>query len=389
MALLIWVLVALAPPAHAVTHEGNGWRIRKWSDSTSVQCGEEVVYNIEVTRTGPDASEVNIVDGRDRGTTTGYTSVEPAPDFGGVGGHNNLVWLRTLQPGETFTARYGIQLMEDLTIGRRMRNWVMADPTSGDPHLSVDYDIWIGAGNETTQANPYTGEAGDPINTATGEFAMDPVTDIDLGGPLPLKFTRWYGSRLNDPGLDLVESALGVGWMHNFEVQAWKGGLYDWSMQVMTEGGKRVDFTQVYGPNGGWQLNREQETVPYEFKFDGESFWFLDPARERLYRFNPTVWSYAQEILDRNGNSLLIHRRPDHLVTNVTDGLGRSLDFEHTAENRLLRITDGIRSIGFAYDAWGTVIAMTNTLDHVIRYAYDPVYSHTNLQGALMTAMTG
>ncbi len=378
--------------ASAVTHEGNGWRIRKWAEETTTECGDVVVYHIEVTRTGPDAGEVDIVDGRGAGTT-GYTFTDPAPDAGGSGGDNNAVWVREMNQGDTFTARYGVQFGDPLPVGLRVRNWVAAFPSNPIlPHISVDYDIWVGAGNETTQAHPCTGEAGDPINTATGEFFLPDLVDLDLGGPLPLRFTRWYGSRLNDPGFDLAESALGVGWMHNYEVQTWKVtplGHWEWSMQVLTEGGKRVDFTEVYDSFGsaGWSLNLEQETVPYEFKTDDHSDWFLDPERERLYRFRISGWSYVTEIMDRNGNSLLIQRRPDMLITNVTDGLGRSLDFDYTAEGNLSRVTDGTRTVGFAYDAQGTVIRVTNAMGHVVTYAYDPVHSHANLQGALMTGV--
>ncbi len=371
-------LLLLPLCASAATHEGNGWSIRKWTKETTAECGDVVWYILEVTRTGPGPVDAFIVDGMDSGAQAQYLSAYPPSNDGGGAGDRYMLWERTMNQGDTFTAIYAVQLKTPLSIGTVLRNWALVHPDPYDPdqHLSVDHELMIGAGNKTKGANPCTGEGGDPVNTATGEFFLAPMTDFDLGGPLPLRFTRWYASRMNDPGLDSVESALGIGWMHNYEAQTFRLAGY-LSRFVLTEEGKLVPFVPLFGDEGGWALNFEQEPVSYELKEDGKSFWFLDPERERLYRFNADGWSYVQEMVDRNGNSLQINRRPDLLVTNVTDGLGRSLDFEYTLAGNLLRVTDGTRSVGFAYDAQGTAIAVTNVLGDVMTYQYDPVHSPT------------
>ncbi|MBP7830616.1 MAG: hypothetical protein KA248_11935 [Kiritimatiellae bacterium] len=387
------IILLMRPiPSAATEHAANGWLVKKWSRETSCRCGDVIRYYILVQRTGGNADNVVINDGRPA-ASTGYVpgSIVSMPSIPYSGGSTDtyVAWNHTMNQGDIFVAQYDVQLSTPLYTGQRIRNYVQVnkDPYDANYHISADYDLWAAMGNYTRGAKRNSGAAGEPVNAATGEYFLEPLTDLDLGGPLPLRFTRWYGSALNDPGFDTIGSALGMNWMHNFEVQAFKPAS-SWSMFVIAEGGKQVYFTEVYSnSSSSWSLNFEQEPVPYEFKYDGADFWFLDPERERAYRFDATTRSYAKEVVDRNGNALLIQRRSDMRVTNVTDGLGRSLRFEYNAASNLVGVTDGARAVSFGQDTNGYLVAFTNALGGATQYAYDPVFSHIGLNEALMTSI--
>ncbi|MCF7837842.1 MAG: DUF6531 domain-containing protein, partial [Candidatus Marinimicrobia bacterium] len=389
----MFVAWLLSLSATATEQSGNGWIVRKESKETLAESDGVVYYTVFIQRTGANVGNVVIVDVRDRTGTTGYEWFSSPPDDGG-GTANFAAWSRTMNQGDTFSVMYGVYVGSGLAPGTPIKNYVMVDtePYSEEAHLSVDHFLVVGGGNQTRTANRGCGKANEPVATGTGEFFLPPVTDLDLGGPLPLRFTRWYGSRLNDPGIDLIGSALGVGWMHPFESRAIHNGFFERTLRVVLPGGKIASLTEVYGGDGGWARSYEQEEVAYQGKEDGRSFWLLDPESERLYRFDapPNAWGSTnrlREIMDRNGNSLVLQHRADGRVTNVVDGLGRSLGFTYTAATNLLAVGDGTRTVGFGCDPQGTVVRVTNALGQVTRYHYDPVNSHSNGQGALMTAV--
>jgi hypothetical protein len=78
-----------------------------------------------------------------------------------------------------------------------------------------------------------SGSSDDPVSTATGAY-YELVPQLSLRGPLPLYFTRYYGSLLSANG---VGGALGNNWTHNF---------------VRLFRGRRVKFSQAAG--SGWRL---------------------------------------------------------------------------------------------------------------------------------------
>lgn len=427
--IVAWVLgvTLFAPPSvRALMHEDSGWRITRWTSETEAVAGETITYHIRVERLEGDAGEMTLTDARDQDNTIAYLSVTPTNDFGGatLGG---MGWRLPMNEGDVFEATYMVQVRDSLAPGAMILNYIMVNATGpetqavaapgaaprspaadrdahrdGDPdpwayYASLDYILWTGCGNRTTQGNPGAGVAGDPINTATGEFAMDPVTDLDLGGPLPLRFTRWYASRLNDPERPLLDGSLGQGWMHAFDVQGTLrpsfGGRY---MRVNLPGGKVVTFGEKYIDGGifrKWGPMFEQEPANHQLDYDNHNFWMMDAGRELVYRLeNVGFWqsgpARALEILDRNYNSLQINRNEQGLVTNVTDGIGRHLDFTYDGQYFLRSVSDGMRTVRYGPDANGVVAAVTNALGDVMTYAYDPVHSFTGGHGALMTEMT-
>lgn len=53
----------------------------------------------------------------------------------------------------------------------------------------------------------------DPVDSASGQF-YETETDLDLGGPMSLVFSRFYSSQLAKSG---VASALGTNWMSGYD----------------------------------------------------------------------------------------------------------------------------------------------------------------------------
>lgn len=368
--------------AQAEVFEANGWRIEKTVQSVTPT---SVTYYIDLTRTGADAGLVTFADERDLAVTDGYgPDPYPAP-FSGGGTANTITWTQNMPNGSSTYSFLSTVLKPDLPPGTRVANKASVTDASGT--VSVIQTVWVARDNDTTRASGSAGVVRDPVNTRTGETTYDPAVDFDLGGPLPLRFVRLYASRLDDPGTDLVRSALGPGWMHNFDVQLVRQdpAAADRSFFVILAGGKVVPFTEM--EDGTWVLNLKEPLTPYALKSDGEDLWFCDPDQGVLYRFDDAGRAGAKEIADRNGNAILIGRRADGLATNAADGLGRELRFEYNAASNLVRVTDGVRSVGFGYGARGELLAATNALGQTERYAYDPTNSFTNGNGALLTSV--
>lgn len=395
-AFLFHVFAVLAlglSTARATEFAANGWRVKKYSRELWTACGLVVRYHVEVERTG--ASIAGVVPFSDYRSffseqylnETILTYPALIVQAGDTNANLYLLAVTGVPTGQIYQIQYDVRMKDPLSPGMRVRNRFTAG-NAADPanSLSVNYDLWVKLANRHGRSQGAL--VGEPVDSATGEFILPPETDLDLGGPLPVRFTRRYGSALNDPWFNLATSALGRNWLHDFDVQqSWYGGLD--SRYVVCEDGKIAHFTQVLG--GGWVRNFEQEPIPYEFKSDGgptgTNFWFMDPARQLLYRFDGGLQSFAKEIVDRNGNSLQIRRRADGLVTNVSDGLGRNLDFEYSAASNLVRVTDGTRSVSFVQDANRFLVAATNALGEATRYAYDPTNSFLNGNQALMVSV--
>ena len=113
------------------------------------------------------------------------------------------------------------------------------------------------------------GTVGDPISTAVGELYEKLPPDLDLGGPLPPRFQRYYASYLKS---DSITSALGNNWVHNFDVKL-----------AVSAGRARVVFfgaTAKFAQVGGnWQLS-DARAYRYQLANVAEGFQFLDPETE-------------------------------------------------------------------------------------------------------------
>jgi RHS repeat-associated protein len=188
------------------------------------------------------------------------------------------------------------------------------------------------------------GNAGHSISTAGGELYQS-VEDLYLSGPLPLLLTRYYSSALKlNPN---VQSRLGNNWTHNFDVHLILSA--DTAKVVFLRG--RVITFKLIGKN--WVLVLPS---PFGYQLLPEktgSFQFLDIGSNLIYTFNPGQKGRLERIQDRNGNALTLSYLPNspEQLAEVSDGLGRSLDFFYNSDlGRLTDVRDQTgRNVGYGY----------------------------------------
>jgi len=220
---------------------------------------------------------------------------------------------------------------------------VPAEPNDIDPFAAVT----LSSGNF-----PWAGEAGDPVNTFTGEFTRTLPPDLDLGGPLPLRFRRYYGSLLRRDRK--IEGSLGDNWLRNFDWRLHRDGdkavIVNWKGAV-------IRFRRA---EGGWLLEQTPD-VPFQL-VEGEEGAFVlgDPRRERIYRFD--AGGRLAEIADRAGNALALAYEEGRLAQ-ASDGLGRVLSFAYDEGGLLESVSDGTRTVSFFYQASGPLRGLAGFKD--------------------------
>lgn len=220
--------------------------------------------------------------------------------------------------------------------------------------------------NATTTAgnNPFSAFYGDPVNMYSGELVLREPPDLDLGGPMPLTFRRYYASRLQADAV--VNSRLGDNWSHNFD---WRAILVVTNQAIIVSPeGLRVRFEKA-GAN--WIL-QSPAVLPFQLVTSGTDVVFGDPRDQRLYRFNTNGLLTA--ISDGRGNTHTLAYLDDFLLSHVSDGLGRTLNFTYAGARFLRTLSDGARAVGFFQQAVGShfnLLRATNALGRTTVYNYD------------------
>lgn len=211
----------------------------------------------------------------------------------------------------------------------------------------------------TYDYNPLTASALHPVSTATGElFGYDETADLELGGPLPLEFHRYYGAYLVQSG---INSSLGANWMHNFDVRLTITASSGTAVFTRFRG-KTVTFTKS---GNVWQLS-STERDPYQLVAAGSGYQVFSPVANLIYTFDSG--GLLNQITDRNGNTLTVTQGAGG-PAQVADGLGRSLTFTYT-NGTLTKVQDQSgRAVSFAYTG-ANLTAFTNANSKVTAYTY-------------------
>jgi len=216
----------------------------------------------------------------------------------------------------------------------------------GDYGTILFYDREVPPEPETNaNANGNAASTDGPISTATGEFYFSTL-DLNLGGPLPLKFGRYYASLLTTGGN--VSSSLGNNWMHTFDLSLTVDGS---AATVVYYGGKIIEFQNT---GSEWELQNSEPTV-YQFVEFGPDYHLMDPSNNLIFTFDST--GKFTRIEDRNGNALTLTYTWDQL-DEVTDGLGRTLSFTYTG-GQLTQVQDDTRRF-YHFDEMGTTLFFTD-----------------------------
>lgn len=351
LAVLVLVLgsgLIPAQPAAAseATDPNTGISVVFWSETVHIGAGQVQVLRIKLVNTKPGSRSVGVVLTRDEMATDYFVNPSPLPSSGG-GTSARIVWgISSLAVGQTWEARVGVQVKSALPPSYEKLFYVLQLGGTPIDGLRLATPLSQTPANATTAANPSVQSTLDPINAATGEYYAGPTTDLALGGPLPLAFSRYYAARLADEGM--VQSALGANWMHNFDLRL--PLRTDDQVKVAYQGGKIIYFVKTMGCCG-WSLNFEQEPVRYQFTRGSASgagdYWLLDPVSQRVYRFDDAT-GLLQAIHDRNGNRLDVTRDAGGKITQVCDwlagpGARRALTFTYTGAQQRINARQGIR----------------------------------------------
>ncbi|MBI4672561.1 MAG: hypothetical protein HY741_12960 [Chloroflexi bacterium] len=219
------------------------------------------------------------------------------------------------------------------------------------------------------------GKIGDPITTSVGEYHFDKPL-LNLGGPLPLEFTLYYGSMMRTGKIGGDNDTLGGDWAHNYHLS-----LLEWAPDTVLIQYGPGDLIKFQKSGNEWQVVNE-ETI-YQLREDPGHYYLLDPVLERISTFEKDIAreiAYLTRIEDRNGNALTFTNDGKGRVLRIEDGLGRSLTFSYSTPPKpwdnpqLTQVTDQTgRSIRFGYpNPWGGNLAtVTDPMGLVTTFSYN------------------
>jgi len=211
-------------------------------------------------------------------------------------------------------------------------------------------------------------DLGDPIMANSGQYHFN-MPLLNLGGPLPLRFTLHH--RTGGP------SSEGFPWpgnlQHNLDPTVDWMPHDDTNRQTYVLGAALRNY-EIAGfewnaASNRWDADPAMPTryTMHETGSSPSNGWYClsDPLREHVYLFekNPEMsfsdWSQSRVRykMDRNYNRHTYLYNSDHqgvLITNVSDGLGRSFDFEYdeVVGRSLTGVVDQAgRRIGFIHES--------------------------------------
>ena len=269
-------------------------------------------------------------------------------------------------------------------------------PTSGVPtndvraisgYLTTTGDGAIRPGELDGGYNPSeactTGCAGDPINTATGEF-WETTTDLEIPGPSGgLAVRRSFATARTD-----IDGPFGYGWSWQFGMQlaianGATGTTLDTASQLrlIQENGSALVFTR--GTDGTYSAP-PRTFATLSRSADG-SFTFTR-GKTQIYRFDSTGALTRAE--DLNGQGITLDRDTAGRIVTATDERGRALTVSWSS-SRVAAVSDSTgRTVAYQYSPAGDLTAVTNVDGTTRAYAYDTkhrVVSMTAPDGGVTT----
>ena len=256
---------------------------------------------------------------------------------------------------------------------------------------------FAGPGTETTDDGYKSGVTAtdkDPVSMGNGEL-IQRIPLISLGGPMGLDFSVDYNS--NRPTLFGYEkpkspfSAQDLRWNHNRVRRLVEFNDLTGDNPVPYINYFLGDETVVFkgDGNGGFE---SVGPIPYQMKKDGDISWLADPERElvHIFRTREYTFDFGPEIvtrngellytLDRNGNMLTYAYNEENLLTFVSDGLGRMLDFTYVVNSLFYKLVDTVsdgqgRNVTFDFSSVDGCSAQYDFLSSIT----DPIGNKTTI----------
>ncbi len=259
------------------------------------------------------------------------------------------------------------------------------EAAEGEEEITVTVSDILTAFNESQANKAQAAQAGDPINTESGELFFTENADLKyFYQPMPLEFRRYYAAHLRRW---LVVGRMGDNWRHNFE---WTLRNVGNTLQVVDHFGRQTKYLKTDTTTNDWTQQNNSD-VPLEViqTTDGKTIWaVLDPRSGYTYVFSvPGALSEFKltSIEDGKGNVQTLSYDADGLLIQVSDSFGRAIRiaYDPTQQNPALkkvsRITDnGARAVVFAYenDNLTTVLDANN---RATKYVYDTAHADPGL----------
>lgn len=239
----------------------------------------------------------------------------------------------------------------------------------------------------------------DPVNLSTGNFIYD-HTDLEIGGVLPFKFSRFYNA------INQRKGVLGRDWNHNYEVRILTEGK---ETVLIREEGKEERFiktsTGAYASvyHSGGTLTETKEGYVYEtreqvkYYFDKKGYYLKQETLEgittmlyyeecgtsrRLIKVvRPTgehfglkydEAGYLLAVTDHTGRTISYRMEKD-LLTGVSTPQGHWMNYEYTADGKLKSVINprGIRTVENEFDSKMRTILQKFPDGSRMSYAYD------------------
>jgi len=240
-----------------------------------------------------------------------------------------------------------------------------------DGEGNLDLALTIKEPAQETAANaPFSETGGDPVNTLTGELFFHEPPDLNLGGPMPLYFQRYYASNLDG---STMSSNLGNNWRHNFDWTLSRAGS---QCLVINPEGRVVSFEKT---GDSWVQQSGKEILYQLFEQTDGTHTFYSPRDGRFYTFD--VNGVLAKIEDGRGNAHYLFYSeyegffPGKLmeISDTEDGSGRNLEFGYDSyadSRKVTRVTE------YQGSSLGRSVYFTYTGDDLTK-AQDPLSKYT------------
>jgi len=217
---------------------------------------------------------------------------------------------------------------------------------------------------------------GHPVDVATGKVFTDDV-DLELPGPLPLKFERVWTST------STYEGPLGHGWHHSYDMALWTDAEEGVAVARLEDGRHAkfalpTDDTPSYNRQEQLWLRRTAEGYRLEEEIGDRQYVF---AQERTNgRGDSGLGRYRlARVEDQNGNSIrLRYDRQGNLET-IFDSAGRRLSVDTDRKGRITRIGGPhpddpdrrVTLLRYRYDREGDLVEVKDAHGEPYEYGYE------------------
>jgi RHS repeat-associated protein len=228
------------------------------------------------------------------------------------------------------------------------------------------------SGGSSTGSNaPGSQVGGEPVDLATGLFTLR-KTDLFIPDIMPIELTRVYRS-----GDDNVYR-FGPGMTHLYAMFLWSAHQYT-ELDLIQPDGAKVHYVRVSAGEGFTDAVFEHTATPTRFyksrvTWNGDG-WDLTLRDGTTYVFGANA--PLQAIRDRNGNQITLTRTNGQQgnITRVTSPSGRYIDITYNTkpETDITQVTDNLgRTVQYGYDGDGQLKTVTDPNGGVTTYTYQP-----------------